>query len=193
MKKLFILSLIAFQLFVILIFNIHQTCDNTFNYYHPGVKEKPAALKVLEKILRSNSDFLWYYGTYTGTVTGYGFYAPSVASQVVYTFYVKDVNGRTVAARSIPEFETQEAVNRFSLCSSIWLEKFNIKESVPRFDKLLKAITRQIAKDIAKNYAANTVDTKVYLYQYPGIDELKKGETEKLILAHQFTFDNLLH
>lgn len=149
--------------------------------------DKPLAYTITENIAQSKPVSI--FTSYTGFDTGYGFYAPNVASDFVMTFELKDQNGNILEQKTMPYFKNKESRVRYTTVFNMFLDKISEKNIYDKkYYQYLDIIIRQIAAHVMKeNPKASSVTTKLYLYDYPAIAGFRQGKTnENLILIDEF-------
>ena len=178
------------QLFVIITVNIYGLLEGYYGYYYGPKYNRGTLYKISENISYSNP--IAFYSTYTGTATTYGFYAPNVASQFLMNFIVFDKNGKQLDVRISPNFKHKESKHRFALCTSIMMDKMEIKQSKminEPLDGYIKVMLHEIAMNIKKEYTgAYKIFANVFLHEFPSIKEFKAGKKEKIILVDKYQF-----
>jgi hypothetical protein len=189
MKKKIQLSAILSLLFLVFIIGLKTTFDGYYSfYYEDGKYEKPVvyqATEVLTKIPPIN-----FFMAYTGFDTGYGFFAPNVASDFVLMFEIQDSLGNTIQQTAMPNFKQKESRVRYTSVFNMFLER--LKKEDPKekdqYKEYLDIILRQIALNVKRDYPnAASVNAKLYLYDYPSFQNYSQGERkEKAILITEF-------
>jgi hypothetical protein len=128
--------------------------------------------------------------SYTGFDTGYGFFAPNVASDFVLMFDLKDAQGNTLQQRIMPRFEQKESMVRYTSMFNMFLEKIKQAptDSSSQYTQYLDIVIRQIAKNVQSEFPdAVTVEAKLYLYDFPSLERYQKGDTkENAILVSEY-------
>ena len=80
-------------LLVVFTIGLKGTFDGYYGFYYENKDyKKPLFYKISENIAESKPVNI--FTSYTGFDTGYGFYAPNVASDFVMSFELKDQNGK---------------------------------------------------------------------------------------------------
>lgn len=188
MKRKLQLSGIFIILSLVFIIGLKGTFDGYYGFYYENKSyQKPLVYKVSEDI--SQSLPVSMFASYTGFDTGYGFYAPNVASDFVMSFELKDENGNTLEEKMLPAFRSKESRVRYTTVFNMFLDKLSDKNRYDRkYYRYLDLIIQQIAENVMKeNPKASHVTTKLYLYDYPTIADYRKGKTtENFILIDEF-------
>ncbi|QNL47907.1 hypothetical protein H8S90_13875 [Olivibacter sp. SDN3] len=116
------------------------------------------------------------YGFITGTMHGYGFFAPNVASQYVsqFTFYDE---GKIIAQVSSPGIRSVEGLQRYS----VWLDQFQRflrekEQDDPRaelYRRYLKASVTSLCRRLLADYpAAVRIKCQIYLHRPPLLQDM---------------------
>ncbi|MDH6251592.1 hypothetical protein M2347_001319 [Chryseobacterium sp. H1D6B] len=189
-KKIQLLGIFALLLLVFTI-GVKGTFDGYYGFYYENKPyEKPFVYKASENIIQSQAVSM--FASYTGFDTGYGFYAPNVASDFVLTFELKDKNGNTIDEKAMPSFQKKESIVRYTTIFNLFLDKISGEKN--KFDnkyyQYLDLIIKEIALSVMKKNAnASQVTARLYLYDYPSITDYKKGKNkEDLILVNEFKY-----
>ncbi|RNA61041.1 hypothetical protein D1631_03360 [Chryseobacterium nematophagum] len=113
MKKKIQLFGIFSLLLLVFIIGLKGTFDGYYGFYYENKSyEKPILYQATESIVQSEAVSI--FASYTGFDTGYGFYAPNVASDFVLTFELKDKNGNIIEEKAMPSFQKKESVVRYT-------------------------------------------------------------------------------
>ncbi|WP_114819502.1 hypothetical protein [Chryseobacterium sp. KLBC 52] len=190
MKRKLQLSGIFIILLVVFTIGLKGTFDGYYGFYYENKEyKKPLAYTISEDIAQLKPVNI--FTSYTGFDTGYGFYAPNVASDFVMSFELKDKNGNILEQKNLPYFKNKESRVRYTTIFNMFLDKISDKNKYDKkYYQYLDIIIRQIAAHVMKeNPLASSVTTKLYLYNYPAIADFKKGKTnENLILIDEFKY-----
>lgn len=176
-------------LFLILTIGLKGTFDGYYGFYHEdGKYNKPIIYTLTEKIIAFPP--ISFFMAYTGFDTGYGFFAPNVASDFVLLFEIYDKNGQLIEQRVMPNFKNKESVVRYTSAFNMFLDKIpnGQNKTNNQYDKYLDIIIKQITRSVLEaTPQATHIISKLYLYDYPTIEAFKKGDTkEKVILLSEF-------
>jgi hypothetical protein len=189
-KKIQLLGISALLLLVFTI-GVKGTFDGYYGFYYENKPyEKSFVYRASEDIIQSQAVSM--FASYTGFDTGYGFYAPNVASDFVLTFELKDKNGNTIDEKAMPSFQKKESIVRYTTIFNLFLDKISGEKN--KFDnkyyQYLDLIIKEIALNVMKkNVNASQVTARLYLYNYPSIIDYKKGKNkEDLILVNEFKY-----
>lgn len=190
MKRKLQLSGIFIILLIVFTIGLKGTFDGYYGFYYENEEyKKPLVYTVSESIAQLKPVNI--FTSYTGFDTGYGFYAPNVASDFVMSFELKDKNGKVLEQKNLPYFNNKESRVRYTTVFNMFLDKISGKNRYDqKYYQYLDIIIRQIAAHVMKeNPQASGVTTKLYLYDYPTIADFKKGKTnENLILIDEFKY-----
>jgi len=189
MKKILFISFLSVHLFVILYNNIIVE-EQAINKCLLNKLEDGIALNALHKSSVTTKLFT-AYSKYTGTETGYGFYAPNVSSPVVLMLTKFDVNGRLISVES-PAFSSRDAMVRFNTSLDLFLDKVQNRDS--KYNKYMNLVLRSIVMwtmqndtnckkvfadiliyDLNKNSIAKPSYLKLGHYEYTSIESLAKN------------------
>lgn len=182
--KIFVIILVIFN---ILICNINLTIDNYYDFYYEK-NSKVEKIKIAEPIdkIYFFEPFLTFRA-YTGLETGYGFFGPNVASDFLLIFSIYDEHKNLVKIIENVPLKSKEGELRFTTLNNMFLEKLTDKTN-PNYNKYLDIIIQQISKYILKDYPPKyTVNTELFLYDYPSIVDYNNGERQKIILVKSYT------
>ncbi len=189
MKEKLQLTGVFALLLLVFTLGLKSTFDGYFGfYYEAGQYKKPFAYKATEAIVETTPVNMFL--AYTGFDTGYGFFAPNVASDFVLIFNVQDSLGQTIHQCAMPRFNQKESMVRYTSLYNMFLDKISRKkgEEGDLYIKYLDIVIRQIAVAVRKDYpTAAQVKASLYLYDYPGMERYRKGDRkEKAILISEY-------
>lgn len=183
------LVVVSIILFVILSTAIKLTFEGYYGFYYEDGNYKE---NIFSKITNKLSDFypIRYFNTQTGFDTGYGFFAPNVASDFLFIFKIYDKNNNLVKIENGVQLKTKESNLRFQTINTMYLDKLKKKEDKnynEKYNKYLDVIMKQVTKFIKNKYPNNyDVKTSLYLYDFPSIKKFNKGEKERLFLIKTY-------
>lgn len=188
MKRKWQLFAIFLLLFLVFTIGLKGTFDGYYGFYYDKEDyKKPFVYELSNKI----TDFepVSMFTAYTGFDTGYGFFAPNVASDFVLLFELQDAEGNVLEERIMPELKNKESIVRYTSVFNMFMDKVitSKKKSESQYHQYLDIVLKQIAKSVLKeNYGAAKCTAKLYLYDYPTLERYKKGEKkDNLILISQ--------
>lgn len=189
MKRKLQLAGIFIILFIVITLGLKSTFDGYFGfYYEDGQYKKPFAYTATESIIQSPPVNIFI--AYTGFDTGYGFFAPNVASDFVLMFDIRDSAGNTIHQCAMPRFKQKESSIRFTSVYNMFLDKIAKKEEQQsnKYLQYLDVVVRQIAVAVKKDFpAAASVDAKLYLYDYPSLKSYRSGDRkERALLISEY-------
>jgi hypothetical protein len=123
MKKKGQVLLLVIILFTIIVVNIRSTLENYYGFYFSDKKDKIKS-NVVYNALSFVEDSRLYnlFNTYTGLETGYGFFAPNVASEFIVDFTLYDKQNRVIAHNNMIDLKNKESVIRVSTALGLFLE-----------------------------------------------------------------------
>ncbi|OJW83615.1 MAG: hypothetical protein BGO69_04775 [Bacteroidetes bacterium 46-16] len=181
MKKI-LFVVFVFLHFAIIIYNNVIVEEQTLISYFSGEKKAGSAYKFLNKIPFLGNSFS-AYTAYTGTETGYGFYAPNVSSQTILLFTSKDSVGNIISVQT-PKFHSAEALQRCFSAFDVFLDKLEIKNK--NSERLLNAILKSMALWVLEtNKGCRKVDADLLIYNLPKTSEIQNNKPANYIkLSH---------
>jgi hypothetical protein len=185
-------QLLGIFIIILLVFTVglRGTFDGYFGFYYQDKKyDKPYAFTLSEEIIKWEpvSAFL----TYTGLDTGYGFFAPNVASDFILMFELKDKHGKVTQNRIMPNFKNKESIVRYTSVFNMFLDKIaaeGVEKKENKYQQYLDVILKQIAINVKKqNPNTDKISAKLYLYDYPSLENFKKNKSlERLIFISEY-------
>jgi hypothetical protein len=181
MKRLLFLVFAALHLTFIIYNNIIIEQQSILRFFY-SQNETGSAMSAL----KSNSlvyDAFNMYSKYTGAETGFGFYAPNVASDIVLLQTAYDDSGRVLSIAT-PKFHSKEAIIRYVSAVGLFMDKIDNRNIVHQ--KYMNAILKSIAL-----YSFNHKDrcrkivTDLLVYNLPSASSVKnKVHASYLKLGH---------
>ena len=188
MKRKWQLFGIFLLLFVVFTIGLKGTFDGYYGFYYDKEEyKKPFIYELSNKIVELKPVSM--FTAYTGFDTGYGFFAPNVASDFVLLFELQDAEGNVLEERIMPELKSKEGIVRYTSVFNMFMDKVvsSKKKSESQYFQYLDVVLKQIAKSVLKeSFGATKCTAKLYLYDYPTLERYKKGEkTNNLILISQ--------
>lgn len=188
-RKLQLLGIFTVILMVFTV-GLRGTFDGYYGFYYADKKyDKPFVFTLTEDIIKLKP--VSFFLSYTGFDTGYGFFAPNVASDFILLFELKDQNGNVIENRIMPNFKNKESIVRYTSVFNMFLDKISekgIENNKDKYQQYLDIIIKQIAIHVKKQNAnASHITAKLYLYDFPSLESLKKGKgKERLILINEY-------
>ncbi|KMQ59331.1 hypothetical protein ACM46_19630 [Chryseobacterium angstadtii] len=191
MKRKLQLSGIFILLFLVFVTGLKSTFDGFYGFYYENkTYQKPLIYTLSENIVQATPVNM--FASYTGFDTGYGFYAPNVASDFLLSFELKDKNGNVLEEKLMPSFRKKESRVRYTTVFNMFLDKISADKGTydSRYYQYLDLIIKQTAMNVMKeNTKASHVTAKLYLYDYPTIADFNKGKVkENFILIDEFKY-----
>jgi len=181
MKRKFKLLAVLLLPSLVFIIGLKGTFDGYYGFYYENTPyTKPLAYELTEKVVHSAPVSLFL--SYTGFDTGYGFFAPNVASDFVLMFELKDSMGNTLQQCIMPHFEQKESMVRYTSMFNMFLDKISQEpqDSSSQYIQYLDIVIRQIAQKVKSEYpGAATMDARLYLYDYPSLERYRQGDTKE--------------
>lgn len=178
MKRKIQLFGIFTMLFIILMVGLKTTFDGYFGFYYEDDNyQKPFLYKFSESVVYSEPVSRTI--AYTGFDTGYGFFAPNVASDFVLLFELYDSTGNSINKTIMPRFNQKESRVRFTSIYNMFLDKLKNKKGKEQnqYFQYLDLIIGQIALSVKKDYPnAEVISAKLYLYDYPDLKRYRQGK-----------------
>ena len=184
-KKRIQLFIACTILFIIILSCLKLTFDGYYGFYY--VNERVERVKIAKFCDDAyNSEIISFLRSYTGLETGYGFFGPNVASDFVFVFKIFDSNGNLVETKENLNFNSKEGKIRFVTLNGMFLEKLT-DENNKKFNQYLDIIVKQVSRHCLKDYPSKyTIETSLYLYDYPCIEKFDSGEKQKVFLIKKY-------
>ncbi|MBW8683174.1 hypothetical protein [Chitinophaga rhizophila] len=180
---------------MILFVCVYSVFDDYDAFYHGNKKDykRPVALERVQSVL--GIPILADYLRFAGIDTGYGFFAPNVASAYVIDFRLMNQEGQVVKSQYLPELKSGESVVRFGTLLGNFQRKLKLMEKGENkkglYGRYLDALVKAMGQSILKqNQQADvsTVKAVLYMYSYPSLKEITLEKREKkLIPLDSFT------
>lgn len=153
--------------------NIKGTISTYNQFYH----KDEAAIRLknnwfYQKLRYLNAGPMPSILSYTGLDTGFGFFAPNVASEYITEFHVFDSDSLLVATQYFPTLKKESRLRLSSGYSDFqeYMEEAPDSMKLKKCDILLKGLSLQVLKEHKK---AAYVNSSVYLYHYPLLSQLE--------------------
>ena len=183
MKKVQV-TVLALLLLIITITNIRGLLQNYYGFYYPEDKSRKSKNRLLS-FLNDIQDYRYYnvFNTYSGLETGYGFFAPNVASDFVVHFTLYDEKNMPVDSTNFIPLSSKEGMIRITTAYNMFLE-LNNSDSVSQENQKLLIFIKGMAGRTLEYYApAVAVKADLYLYHFPTLSQLKADrEMQPLML-----------
>ncbi|WP_164732328.1 hypothetical protein [Flagellimonas oceanensis] len=177
MNKIYV-ALFGLIFMTTLVVNVRGTISSYTEFYHTEDAEKRKQENILYRSLgfvenKAVSTFL----SYTGMDTGFGFFAPNVASEYLTEFTLFSTDSTLIETTYFPNMHQKESVSRIRTAYSMF-EKYMESDpdslEIKRCDIFLKGLASKVLLD---NEQAEFVNAKVQLYHYPTLEQLKSNKT----------------
>ncbi|WP_344849968.1 hypothetical protein [Pedobacter jeongneungensis] len=134
-----------------------------------------------------------FYGTYSGTINPYGYFAPNVASSYIIEFSCFNEKNKLVSKFILPPFKRVESVNRYSALLGNFqeilrdLDNHKPKKKDEIGLKYLNVVIKAMSKGLVnKNKGTYKVKSILFLYDQPTIDSFRIKNNAKLILLKSY-------
>jgi hypothetical protein len=180
------------SIFSTLVVNVKGAYEGYYGFYYPD--EEDTYIKE-NKLLRglNNLTNLKYYReflTYTGLETGFGFFAPNVASDYLTKFSIYDNDSLLITEKMFPELSQKESRRRIASAYSMFVTYIQNPDdslNVKKCDIFLNSMANNQINNF-KN--SEYVEIKLFLYHFPSIEQLTedKNAKEKFILIRRKIF-----
>lgn len=174
MKRILFFAFVLIHLSVVVYNNIIIEEQAFKVYNHQEETSKALSLISENKVLYNVFDA---YSKYTGTETGFGFYAPNVASDVVLLVTGKTHDGRVLFIES-PRFHSQEGAIRFASVMQHFKEKLRMAgdHTKKEYNLFLNAILKSVAMWYMQRIThCKNVHAEVLMYNLPSVSEVQKS------------------
>lgn len=171
MEKRFLLLLLLFVSGSIFIVNVRGMLQSYYGFYY--TKEAVQHNKIYNSLsfvedLRPYSIFL----TYTGLETGYGFFAPNVASDFVIEISCADSSGK-INDNVASLVKTKEGFLRMNTASSMFM-CYTMPDSTGLEEQKCKLFLKGICMRILEQQQhISAVTVRVYLYHHPFLQDYR--------------------
>lgn len=169
MKRLAFILFFLFHIGFIALNSVVMTRETHLDFFH---KRSNALDAFLGDLIRT--PFLLYYGRYTGTETGYGFFGFNVKST---GFVITEACGQ----KFTPTFQTVEAENRFAGLRSQFIDYIDYWERQKKYGNKMDTLRENYLDLVLKNIATfsvkgqslpcDSVKTGYYLLELPFLAE----------------------
>lgn len=158
---------------IIFLVALKGTFDGYYGFYYADKKYPKNSIYQINQTI-CNAYPIKLFCNYTGFDTGYGFFAPNVASDFVVMYRIYDQNNTLIKTKDFVDLTTKEGKIRFSTLYNMFLEKLS-KDNSKEYDKYLDIILKQLTRHEKEFYPSNyTITTTLYLYEYPSIENYDK-------------------
>jgi hypothetical protein len=188
-KKIYIaVALVTVQILFLLFTNTHQLITDYYLVRPELDKTENAYLNAGRHVIMS--DLYQTYASYTGTSSGYGFFAPSVGSEFILLFSVYDDAGTLLGVDKYPQSLIQnESRNRFDMYTLPMMKRLkNGKNEL--LNDYFEVMLHEVSRKISNGYeAGNKVVCEAFIHKYPEIEDFKNGYKEQFISLEKYIFN----
>lgn len=130
------------------------------------------------------TDPFYYYSIFSGTDSGYGYFAPRIGRSTTLECVQKKLDGTYINTYYPEILKTYEGIQRYSVSiSNLYSSISQIKDSTARkdyFDYATKIIGEKLIRD--KNTGDSVIAEVTYSYfVFPTIVDLQKGEKPTMV------------
>ena len=181
MKKLLFLVFAAMHIAIIIYNNVIIEEQSILRFFYSKNEAGNAMNTLAGNSLLYNA--FNAYSKYTGAETGFGFYAPNVASDIILLQTTYDEAGKVLSIAT-PKFRSKEATIRYVSAMGLFMDKIDNRDTVHQ--KYMNAILKSIVL-----YTFNTkkdcrkVVTDLLVYNLPPARNIKnKAHASYLKLGH---------
>jgi hypothetical protein len=177
-NKIFLGMLLSLVLASIVVVNIRGGLLSYYGFYYD--KEKARGNRLFNSLdfvedCRPYSLFL----SYTGLETGYGFFAPNVASDFVLEFDCIDSTGKKSSASTSCLLKTKEASLRLNTACSMFMYYVRPDSTSPDKDKCRIFLKGLCLRLLEANRDISSVTARVYLYHHPFLKDMEDHNSRK--------------
>ncbi len=188
-KKTYIaIGLVTIQFLFLVFTNTHQLITDYYLVRPELDKADNAVLNAGREVIMS--DVFQTYSSYTGTSSGYGFFAPNVGSEFILLFSIYDDQGTLLGVDRYPHSLIQnESRNRFDLYTLPMMQRLkNGKNEL--LNDYFEVMLHEISRKISINYdQGSKVVCEALMHKYPQIEDFKKGATEQFYPLEKYIFN----
>lgn len=170
--KSLLIAVFLSSMALIMIVNIRGSFEAYYGFYERESELRENHLYQSLSFIQSND---WVRGglVYSGMETGYGFFAPNVASDFIVHFSVYNDTDSLLESRDFIPMNTKEGMVRIASAYTMFLEyrdSDSASINIKKCDIFLKGLSLQILKSRRKE--ACYVETTLYLYHHPTLADL---------------------
>lgn len=170
------LGIVFFLLLIITAISLDSTLNSYYDFYFEksNKTENPNIDFLLNGLIKNKSVNI--LTSYTGLETGYGFYAPNVASNFWIKSKIFDKDCKLIETYSNVPFKSKEGLVRFSSFQTIFLDKL-MKDMDDNHIKYIDLLISQVQDYLLTiNPNAHHIQSDLYLYN---IIKLENFESNK--------------
>lgn len=179
-RKVAFFIFVIVQLSIAMIYSITSTLDGYIQLYYFD-KENDNAPIMLDRLKWvQNTMFVKYYGILSGLDTGYGFFAPNVASVCQIQFEIKRSTGSELL--NMPQLNSVESISRYATLMGQFQQKLLSVNKSGSENQYLDVVIKAMATQMLKRYEdANSVVAVLYVSKYPSLKSYSAGHVGSLI------------
>ena len=157
--------------------NVKGTISSYLEFYHNEDAEEMKKENLIYQSLGiiENTAFSTFL-SYTGLDTGFGFFAPNVASEYITEFTLFRADSTLVGTSYFPKMHQKESAARITTAYTMfekYMESNPDSLEIKKCDIFLKGVASKI---LLENVEADFVNAKVMLYHYPTLEQLQDKE-----------------
>lgn len=167
----------GFHLVTILLISVNSTVSSYSEFYYSKTADKIPYFKKINEVV--NSDLIRVYSQFTGTETGYGFFAPNVSSEFIVRYKWTDKEGEHVCLN--PKINSSAGIIKYASGLSLYLDELEKDKITADYRK---AITKCILNHfVTNNKISGKVKVEILLYDFPTIEEFKRTTTKPIMIC----------
>lgn len=169
-RKIFLAAAFIFVITLICAVNIRAILHSYYGFYEIDGLEENFTYQSLG-FVESNyavNDFLMY----SGMETGYGFFAPNVASDFITIFSLYDERDSLIEEMNFVPLKNKESVMRIASAYTMFLEYSDTTNTLnhQKCDIFLKGLALKVLQSAPS--VASSVTVRLYLYHHPTLEML---------------------
>ncbi len=173
--------LILLLLFKIVVNSIALSVNSICEFYK---KEVPS----VGTFFRSCNDCFFYgFWCYTGFDTGYGFFAPNVASDFVIVNKTEYQDGHVTTKLSDSPLLTREGRVRFAVLNQCFMKKLTERDKADTCsDQYFKILLKRVNGTVPVGDGVKQVTTILYIYDHQALTEYTRKPAYKLYVIDEY-------
>lgn len=177
---------LAFHFAVIILYNIVSSVAGYEAVYGPN--KRSDARMYVQAFARQAIQLapLRSYGRFSGTNTGYGFFAPQVGSQYISLFTLYAADGSLLGEYSNPGLRQEESLHRYSgfldLFQDILPSRLKTDSLAQRY---ARAVLYSLGRHLGRQKGASRVRCQVLVYRYRRLWDRKNKKTAQLLPLYE--------
>jgi len=180
-KQRFLLLWGILHIILITVVSLNSLLESYYSFY--DFKKGNVVFTVTNKLLYHSS--ISIYINYTGTNTGYGFFAPNVSSGFILVYTSINHEGEEISKTTLPPFKNKASIKKYSAALSMYFDEIGgEKDDTSDIEKkYINAVTNCMAKKIkATDKGVDCINVKVYLYDFPSLKKYRQGNAKPRLL-----------